>query len=108
MSGQLSTASGTPSASASSCTVEQAPVWRTAVWQTPPAGQLALLVQAVSGALLQIRTWVTPAQSPSQASPRASLSVLVCGVFGARTQLSATSTNPSPSRFWVGLEQRKP
>src|SRR5882762_5846690 len=106
--GQLSTASGTPSASASSSVAEQAPVWRTAVWQTPPPVQLALVVQEVAGALLQIWTTLTPTQSPSQASPSVSRSVFVWGVFEVRTQLSDRSTSESPSRFCVGLEQTKP
>ena len=52
MSGQLSTASAIPSASASSSVAEQAPLWRTTVWQTPPPEQSRLLVQASRGALL--------------------------------------------------------
>src|SRR2546428_8988013 len=61
MSGQSSTLSGTPSASASSLMGEQAVddgAWRRAVWQVPPAGQSTLLAQEVAGALLQNCTTV--------------------------------------------------
>src|SRR2546427_9918036 len=105
MPGQLSTASSTPSTSASSSTVEQlsSSGCRTPVWQKP-SGQLALELHEMAGLLLQIWTTVTPSQAPSQTSPSASWSTLCWVPFGTRAQLSLAPDSPSPSR---AVGQRK-
>src|SRR2546425_3077224 len=106
MTGQLSRASSIPSWSASSSTPPQLRSLGclTAVWQKP-LPHWASDVHEVAGALLQMRTTVTPLQSPSQESPRASPSALCWSPFDTRAQLSLTPDRPSASR---SAEQAKP
>src|SRR5258708_3022740 len=96
-------ASSTPSTSLSSSTVEQDPPLVMYHWQETryPYGLVQSLLHEVGPAPpppRHTREKVVPAQSGSQASPMWSPSLSTWVGLAVRTQLSAASITPSPSR----------